>query len=488
MATKANQVPDRPGSRPRSRFVDALARFWDSDIFFSFRRSPIVIVAFIVTLIFFVCAFGAAWIAPHNTFDVATLNLMDASQPPAWSEGGSRTFLLGTDDQGRDVLSTIMFGMRVSLSVGFASVAFAVVLGVTLGLIAGYTGGFVDSLIMRIADVQLSFPAILIALMIDAVMHSLLPRGMHDEVALLVLTVSIGLAQWVAFARTVRGQVMVEKNKEYVQAARVIGLPGYLIAVRHVMPNALGPVMVIATINLAVDRDRGDLRLPRRRPAADLAVARHAYHIDGNSSQGEWWMTIFPGVASLLVAFGRLWATGCDALNPEAADDRGNTVGKSPLLEGAQPARRVPDTARHAARGRRHLLRHRRRRGARRGQQVGAGKSLTGAAIIGLLEPPGRIAGGEITPDGRRIDGLPYEAMRQIRGRQIGAIFQDPLTSLNPLYRVGDQIVETIRTHLPLSEAQARKRAIELLQEVGISAAAQRIDHYPQFSGGSTRE
>jgi len=321
MATKANQVPDRPSSRPRSRFVDALARFWDSDIFYSFRRSPIVIVAFIVTLIFFVCAFGAAWIAPHNTFDVATLNLMDASQPPAWSEGGSRTFLLGTDDQGRDVLSTIMFGMRVSLSVGFASVAFAVVLGVVLGLLAGYAGGFVDSLIMRIADVQLSFPGILIALMIDAVMHSLLPRGMHDEVALLVLTISIGLAQWVAFARTVRGQVMVEKNKEYVQAARVIGLPASLIALRHVMPNVLGPVMVIATINLAVaivteaTLSFLGVGLPPTSPSLGTLI-----RIGNNFLfSGEWWMTIFPGAALVLLVLSvnLLGDWLRDALNPK---------------------------------------------------------------------------------------------------------------------------------------------------------------------------
>jgi peptide/nickel transport system permease protein len=316
MATKASPAPP-----PRSRFTDALARFWDSDVFYSFRRSPIVILAAIVTLIFFVCAFGAVWIAPHNTFDVATLDLSDASLPPAWAANGNPSFLLGTDDQGRDVLSSIMFGMRVSLTVGFASVAFAIVLGITLGLIAGYAGGFVDSLIMRIADVQLSFPAILIALMIDAVMHSLLPRGMHDDLALLVLTVSIGLAQWVAFARTVRGQVMVEKNKEYVQAARVIGLPAPLIALRHVLPNVLGPVMVIATINLAVaiiteaTLSFLGVGLPPTSPSLGTLIDK------GNRFlfSGEWWMTIFPGAALVLLvlSINLLGDWLRDALNPK---------------------------------------------------------------------------------------------------------------------------------------------------------------------------
>jgi peptide/nickel transport system permease protein len=307
--------------RPRSRLADTLARFWDSDVLYSFRRSPVVMLASAITLVFFICAFFAAWIAPHNTFDVSTLNLMDASRPPAWAAEGDSTFLLGTDDQGRDVLSTIMFGMRVSLTVGFASVAFALVLGVALGLVAGYSGGFIDSLIMRIADVQLSFPAIMIALMVDAVMHSLLPRGLHDDLALGVLVVSIGLAQWVAFARTVRGQVMVEKNKEYVQAARVIGLPAPLIAIRHVLPNVLGPVLVIATINLAVaivteaTLSFLGVGLPPTSPSLGTLI-----RIGNNFLfSGEWWMTIFPGAALVMLVLSVNvvgdWLR--DALNPK---------------------------------------------------------------------------------------------------------------------------------------------------------------------------
>ncbi len=317
-------MADRTNGAVPGRFahaVDALSRFWDGDVMYSFKHSPIVIVAFAVTMVFFVAAFFASFLAPHNTFDVATLDLSNASLPPAWSEGGSRNFLFGTDDQGRDVLSSIMFGMRVSLTVGFASVAFAVTVGIMLGLIAGYVGGAVDSIIMRIADVQLSFPAILIALLIDGLTRSILPRGMHDELALIVLVVAIGLANWVQFARTVRGQVMVEKNKEYVQAARVIGLPAPLIAIRHVLPNVLGPVLVIATINLALaiiteaTLSFLGVGLPPTEPSLGTLI-----RIGNNFLfSGEWWMTIFPGVALVLLVLSvnLLGDWLRDALNPK---------------------------------------------------------------------------------------------------------------------------------------------------------------------------
>src|ERR1700693_4469953 len=200
-----------------------IRRWWDSDLAYSFRRSPIAVVSAAVLLLCLGASLFAPWVAPHNPFDLKTLNLMDALTPPHGLAGARPEYLLGTDDQGRDLLSAIMFGARISLLVGLASVIFAMVLGVSLGLIAGYVGGKLDAFIMRIADVQLSFPAILIALLIDGVARAVLPRETHGgSLALFVLIFAIGISNWVQYARTVRGSTLVEKNKEYIQAARVI--------------------------------------------------------------------------------------------------------------------------------------------------------------------------------------------------------------------------------------------------------------------------
>lgn len=311
----------------RSRLADALYRFYDGDVMYSFRHSPVTIVAFAVTVLLFICAFAAPWIAPHNTFDVRTLNLMDARLPPAWVEGesvytsGRAEYPLGTDDQGRDVLSSIMFGMRVSLTVGFASVLVAMVVGVTLGLISGYVGGRTDSLIMRIADIQLTFPAILIALLIDGLARSVLPRAMHQQLEIYVLILAIAASVWVNFARTVRGSTLVEKSKEYVQAARVIGIHPIKIMLRHVLPNVMGPVLVIATITLAIailteaTLSFLGVGVPATQPSLGTLIRV------GNNYlfSGEWWMAIFPGFALVLLvlAVNLLGDWLRDALNPK---------------------------------------------------------------------------------------------------------------------------------------------------------------------------
>ena len=303
------------------RLGDSLYRFFDSDIFYSFRRSPVTVLAFIVTVIFFVGAFAAPLLAPFNTNDVATLDLMDAFRPPAWIDGGSTRHLLGTDDQGRDVLSAIMFGTQVSLIVGFSSVIFSVTLGVGLGLISGYVGGRTDHVIMRIADVQLSFPAVLVALLLFGFAKAVLPRGLQDVVAIYVLIVAIGLSNWVQFARTVRGSTMVEKGKEYVQAARVTGRSPLAIMVRHVLPNVMGPVMVIATISLALaiiteaTLSFLGVGVPPTQPSLGTLIRF------GNNFlfSGEWWMTIFPGLALVILALAvnLLGDWMRDALNPK---------------------------------------------------------------------------------------------------------------------------------------------------------------------------
>ena len=296
-------------------------RFTDSDIWYSFKKSPVTVVSAIVTFLFFFVTIFAPFIAPHDPFDLASIDLMDASLPPAWFLDGEARFLLGTDDQGRDILSTIIYGSRISLFVGFVSVIFSLILGVGLGLISGYVGGRLDAFIMRVADVQLSFPAILIALLIDGLARSLLPRELHDEVALYVLVFAIGISGWVQYARTVRGQTLVEKGKEYVQAARVIGIRQWTILLRHILPNVTGPVLVIATIHLAIaiiteaTLSFLGVGVPPTTPSLGTLIRV------GNDFlfSGEWWITIFPGIALVLLvlAVNLLGDWLRDALNPK---------------------------------------------------------------------------------------------------------------------------------------------------------------------------
>jgi peptide/nickel transport system permease protein len=308
------------------RINDGIRRFFDGDVYYSFKRSPVVIVAFVTTVLLFAVAALAPWIAPHNTYDVATLNLMDARIPPVgvtdtFGNVGSSKFLLGTDDQGRDMLSAIMFGLQISLGVGFASVILAALFGTALGLLSGYLGGRLDSFIMRIADIQLTFPAILIALMIDGIVGGILPRALHEELKLYVLVLAIAASQWVNFARTVRGSTLVEKSKEYVQAARVIGVRPVLIMVRHVLPNVTGPVLVIATLSLAIailteaTLSFLGVGVPVTHPSLGTLIRIGQQYL----FSGEWWMTIFPSVALIIVvlAVNLLGDWLRDALNPK---------------------------------------------------------------------------------------------------------------------------------------------------------------------------
>ncbi|OZI41745.1 ABC transporter permease [Bordetella genomosp. 4] len=304
-----------------ARLAPLFARAADSDLWYSFKRTPSAVISAVITLVIVVGALCAPFIAPHNPFDLASLNIMDANTPPAWNPEGTTDFLLGTDDQGRDILSAILYGSRVSLFVGFASVLFSMVLGVSLGLISGYVGGRVDSVIMRIADVQLSFPAILIALLIDGVARGLLPRDMHDQLALYVLIFAIGISGWVQYARTVRGSTMVERNKEYVQAAKLIGIGPLTILRRHILPNVMGPVLVIATIHLAIaiiteaTLSFLGVGVPPTAPSLGTLIRI------GNSYlfSGMWWISIFPGIAlvALVLSVNLLGDWLRDALNPK---------------------------------------------------------------------------------------------------------------------------------------------------------------------------
>ncbi len=294
--------------------------FFDSDIWWSFTRSPVTVISAIVAFICIAGAVLAPVLAPHNPFDLASLQLMDAFKPPVWQAEGDRAYPLGTDDQGRDMLSAIMYGARVSLLVGFAAVVFSTLVGVTVGLLAGYLGGKVDALLMRIADIQLTFPSILVALLIDGVVRAALPRETHSEVALFVVIFAIGISNWPQFARTVRGSTLVERNKEYVQAARVIGLSPLRIMRSHVLPNVMSPVLVIATLNLgfAILAEATlsflGVGVPPTQPSLGTLIRI------GNDFlfSGEWWITIFPGIALIVMVLSvnLLGDWLRDALNP----------------------------------------------------------------------------------------------------------------------------------------------------------------------------
>ncbi len=314
MSTQPNPTP--AVAKPRS----SLYRMWDSDVFFSFRRSPVTIVAAIVTFILVGAALLAPWIAPYNPFDPSSLNLMDGFTPPNSESMMGSYFLMGSDHQGRDVFSTILYGSRVSLFVGVSATAFAMLIGISLGLMSGYAGGKTDAIIMRVADIQLSFPAILIALLIFGVARGIIPPSKQENMALWVLIVAIGLSNWAQFARTVRGATMVERQKDYVSAARIMGVHPLFILIRHVLPNVMAPVLVIATIGLALAIiEEATLSflgvgVPPTQPSLGTLIRIGQQFL----FSGEWWILFFPAMTLILLALAvnLLGDWLRDALNP----------------------------------------------------------------------------------------------------------------------------------------------------------------------------
>jgi peptide/nickel transport system permease protein len=295
-------------------------RWWDSDIVYDFRRSPIAIVAAIVTIWLIIVALGANLIAPFDVNDPANANVIDARLPPGAIGMFGSHYLLGTDPQGRDMLSAVIFGLRTSLLVGGSSVILAAAVGIVLGLISGYVGGWLDALIMRVADIQLSFPAILIALLIDGVSRTVMERTTHDALAIPVLVVAIAATYWVQYARTVRALVLVERDKDYVLAARVIGVRPLRIVLTHIRPNVLGPIVVIGTINLALailteaTLSFLGIGVPPTTPSLGSLVRI------GNEFlfSGDWWISAVPGAVLVLLslAVNLLGDWLRDALNP----------------------------------------------------------------------------------------------------------------------------------------------------------------------------
>lgn len=301
---------------PRSLWQRAL----ESDLLHSFRHSPTAMASALILVLFLSIALFAPWLAPQNPFDPAALDLADARIPPAWIAGGQLRFPLGTDGQGRDLLSVLMHGLRISLLVSFCATMFALAVGVTLGLVSGYAGGRLDNLVMRLADMQLSFPTILVALLIDGLSRSLLPRSAHERLALFVVIFAIGISTWVQYARTVRGATLVEKSKDYVHAARLIGMGPLRILFQQVLPNVLGPVLVIATLSLGLailteaTLSFLGLGVPPTSPSLGTLIRI------GNEVlfSGEWWVTVMPGVCLvvLVLAINLLGDWLRDVLNP----------------------------------------------------------------------------------------------------------------------------------------------------------------------------
>jgi len=316
MTTAAETPPEVLMRRP-----SRLKAILDSDLIYSFLRSRVTIAAAIVTLVIVLGAVFAPYIAPKNPYDLTQISILDSNNPPIWMEGGQAPYVLGTDDQGRDVFSTILYGSRQSLAIGLMATVLAGILGISLGLIAGYAGGTTDAFIMRAADVQSTFPAILIAMLIDGTSRALFGEQRNEQIVFWVMVLSIGLWFWVQYARTVRGSTLVEKSKDYVLAARLIGIAPMKILFRHVLPNVVGPVLVIATINLALaiiteaTLSFLGLGLPPTQPSLGTLIQIGQKYLFA----GEWWIAIFPGItlAALVLAVNLLGDWLRDALNPK---------------------------------------------------------------------------------------------------------------------------------------------------------------------------
>lgn len=308
---------DHVDDKPMTRWQ----RFKDNDIVWSFLSSPGAMIAAAVASVMISACIFAPVIAPFDPFDPAQISLWDGKLPPAWVDGGQSKYLLGTDNQGRDMISTILYGGRLSILVGLAAVCLGMVLGVFLGVIAGYLGGVTDAVIMRLADVQLTIPGILLAILINGIGRAALPYELRDEFAIYVVILAIGLTDWPQFARVARGATLVETNKEYVQAARILGLPSWLIMLRHIVPNTLRPILVIATIGLALaiisEATLSFLGqgIPPTTPSLGTLIRVGNEYL----FSGLWWITLFPAVALIVLVFSvnLLGDWLRDALNPK---------------------------------------------------------------------------------------------------------------------------------------------------------------------------
>ena len=292
----------------------------ENELLYLFLQNRVAQGAAIIAILCIGGALFAPLFAASDPYDLETFSILDNFMPPIWQEFSDPRFIIGTDDQGRDLLSSILYGARLSLIVGVSAVVFAAVLGISLGLAAGYLGGRFDTIVMRVADVQLSLPAILTALLVDGVARGILPREQHEELMLIVLALAIGLSLWVNFARVARASTFVERNKEYVQAAEIMGVHPFRIMMQSILPNIRGPLLVIGTIDLAVailleaTLSFLGVGVPANQPSLGTLIRIGTEYI----FSGEWWIVFFPsmGLILLIVSVNLLGDFLRDALNP----------------------------------------------------------------------------------------------------------------------------------------------------------------------------
>jgi peptide/nickel transport system permease protein len=451
-----------------------LARAWSE-----FTESRSAVVGLILFALIAAMAVLAPWITPQDPYDLAQLDIMDGNLAPGAASMTGAPYWLGTDDQGRDMLSAIIYGRRMSLGVAALSTLIALLIGMSIGVIAAYFGGRIDSLIMRVVDLQLSFPVILVALILLAI----LGKGVDKVIFALIIV------QWAYYARTVRGTALVERRKEYIEAAACLALSHRRVVFSHLLPNCLPPLIVVATVQvanaIALEATLSFLGVgvPITEPSLGLLIANgYGYLLSGDygsaSSPESRWLSrssrstswaiscamssirafgaeapdLATGPPTLEVRHLRTWFYTRDGI-AKAVDDVSLTVGRGEILG---------------------LV-----------GESGSGKTVTGFSILGLVDEPGRIVDGEILLNGADLVGVPEDALRHSRGRTIAMIFQDPMMTLNPVLRIDTQMIEAITAHEHVSRDEAFSRARAALTKVGIAAPDERLRAYPhQFSGG----
>ena len=287
----------------QSQTLSRWARIRQSDLVYYFLKDKVAMVCMAIFLGYVALALLSPWIAPHDPYDQASYDIMDAELPPSWLDGGDERFLLGTDNQGRDILSTMLYGSRVSLSIGLFAVGLQLVLGIVIGLFAGYAGGRIDTLLMRFADVQLSFSTMMVAIIVSAIFQAALGGEFYSQYAILMLVVIIGISEWPQYARTIRASVLAEKKKEYVEAARVMGFKAPRIMFRHILPNCLSPILVISTVQVAnaIMSEAAlsflGLGMPVDKPSLGSLISIGFNYM----FSGSWWVTAFPGLCLVVL-------------------------------------------------------------------------------------------------------------------------------------------------------------------------------------------
>lgn len=300
-------------------------RFKSSDFVYYFKKDKVAITSFIIFAFILLMAISSPVIAPTNPYDLTSIDIMDSELPPAWMEDGDKRFLLGTDEQGRDILSTILYGSRLSLTIGFLAVGLQLVLGIIIGLSAGYFGGKIDSFLMRFADVQLSFSTMMVAIIVSAIFKTTFGTEFYSQYAVIMLVVIIGFAEWPQYARTIRASVLAEKKKEYVEAALVMGFRAPKIMFRHILPNCLSPILVISTVQIAnaIMSEAAlsflGLGLPVEQPSLGSLISMGFNYI----FSGAWWITAFPGLVliTLVLVINLLGDWLKDMFNPKVYKD-----------------------------------------------------------------------------------------------------------------------------------------------------------------------